>query len=91
MSQRKNACDARWAAQTGRLRYSHPSAPRHQGFDADPPDPELTTELLLIERPVDAHFGPWRVDGALVKEPARDPEWVEGWKDSYWSADAKQL
>ena len=65
--------------------------PEHQGFDAEPPNPELTTELLLIERPIDSFHGPWRIDGALVKEPDRDPQWVEGWIDTYWSADAKQL
>lgn len=67
------------------------SVPKHEGFNADPPNPELTTELLLIERPIDSFHGPWRIDGALVKEPGREPQWVEGWIDTYWSADAKQL
>ena len=69
------------------------SVPAHQGwFDAHPTDPTLTVELLLIERAVGEIHGPWRIDGALVKEPGRDPEWVDGWIDSYRrSANPKHL
>jgi hypothetical protein len=69
-----------------------PSVPAHQGwFEDGPTDPNLKTELLLVERSVAEFYGPWRVSGALVKEPDRDPDWVEGWTDDYWTADAKDL
>ena len=66
--------------------------PIHQGwFDEDPQDPNLKTELLLIERAIGDSHGPWHVDGALVKELGSDPQWVDGWTDDYWTADAKGL
>lgn len=66
--------------------------PKHQGWFAnEPQDPTLTTELLLIERSIETTSGPWRIDGALVKNPGEQPTWVEGWIDDYWSAEPHEL
>jgi hypothetical protein len=47
--------------------------PAHQGWfdETKPPDPDLTTELLLIERCIETNYGPWKIGGAFIREAPR--------------------
>lgn len=66
--------------------------PKHQGwFDSDVPDPDLTVDLILIERCVGDLSGPWKVSGALVREPGNKPVWVDGWVDEIYESDAGRV
>lgn len=67
--------------------------PAHRGWydDGQPPGPSLRIDLLLIERAIGSNVGPWKVGGALLREPGKSPEWVPGWVDETWVGSPETL
>jgi hypothetical protein len=69
------------------------NVPPHQGWfdESEPADPGLKVELLLIERCIQASYGPWRIAGALVRDPGGQARWVPDWVDDTYQATPDDL